>query len=100
MRYLLILVALALGACAPPPQPDIDLLCVTAASEAYDAGLAACPVVEPVQDPDPIAIMAHKAEFYECPPNGNLVVCKVGSGPPAGCEAVGSGQTTIEPKDC
>ncbi len=44
----------------------------------------------------------HTGDFYECEPNNTLVVCKVGTGPPAGmaCEAVGSGQTTIEPKAC
>lgn len=42
----------------------------------------------------------HTGDFYECPPNNTLVVCKVGTGPPANCEAVGSGQTTIEPKAC
>lgn len=42
------------------------------------------------------------ADFYECEPNNTLVVCKVGTGPPAGmaCQSVGSGQTTIEPKAC
>lgn len=42
------------------------------------------------------------ADFFECEPNNTLVVCKVGTGPPAGmeCRAVGSGSTTIEPKAC
>ena len=42
------------------------------------------------------------ADFYECGPNNTLVVCKVGTGPPAGqdCRSVGSGQTTIAPKAC
>lgn len=42
------------------------------------------------------------ADFYECEPDDTLVVCKVGTGPPAGraCRAVGTGKTTIEPKAC
>lgn len=42
------------------------------------------------------------ADFFECEPNNTLVVCKVGTGPPAGmaCAAVGSGSTTIEPRAC
>ena len=42
------------------------------------------------------------ADFFECEPNNTLVVCKVGTGPPAGmtCAAVGSGKTTIEPRNC
>lgn len=44
----------------------------------------------------------HQGDFFECEPNNTLVVCKVGTGPPAGmaCQAVGSGTTTIEPKAC
>ena len=43
----------------------------------------------------------HDADFYECPPNNTLNVCKVGTGPPnAECENVGSGKTTIVPRDC
>lgn len=43
----------------------------------------------------------HDADFYECPPGNSLHVCKVGTGPPnAECRNVGSGQTTIAPKDC
>lgn len=44
----------------------------------------------------------HQGDFYECEPNNTLVVCKVGTGPPAdmACQSVGSGTTTIEPKAC
>lgn len=43
----------------------------------------------------------HDADFYECPPGNSLHVCKVGTGPPnAACESVGSGKTTIAPRDC
>lgn len=43
----------------------------------------------------------HDADFYECPPGNALHVCKVGTGPPnAECTNVGSGKTTIAPRDC
>ena len=43
-----------------------------------------------------------QADFFECPPNNTLVVCAVGTSPPAAdmCEAVGSGTTTIPPNNC
>jgi hypothetical protein len=41
------------------------------------------------------------ADFYECPPGNTLVVCSPGTGPPnAECRDVGSGQTTIPPRNC
>lgn len=41
------------------------------------------------------------ADFYECPPGNTLVVCAPGTGPPnAECRNVGSGQTTIAPRNC
>lgn len=41
------------------------------------------------------------ADFYECPPGNTLVVCAPGTGPPnAECRDVGSGQTTIPPRNC
>lgn len=41
------------------------------------------------------------ADFYECPPGRTLVVCAPGTGPPnAECTDVGSGQTTIAPRNC
>ena len=41
------------------------------------------------------------ADFYECPPGRTLVVCAPGTGPPnAECVNVGSGQTTIAPRNC
>ena len=41
------------------------------------------------------------ADFYECPPGNTLVVCAPGTGPPnAECRDVGSGQTTIAPRNC
>lgn len=41
------------------------------------------------------------ADFYECPPGNTLVVCAPGTGPPnAECRSVGSGQTTIAPRNC
>jgi len=41
------------------------------------------------------------ADFYECPPGNTLVVCQPGTGPPnAECRNVGSGQTTIVPRNC
>lgn len=41
------------------------------------------------------------ADFYECPPGNTLVVCQPGTGPPnAECRNVGSGQTTIAPRNC
>lgn len=43
----------------------------------------------------------HDADFYECPPGNTLHVCKPGTGPPnADCRDVGSGKTTIVPRDC
>lgn len=48
-----------------------------------------------------LAAKLHDADFFECPPGNTLHVCKVGTGPPnAECRNVGSGQTTIAPKDC
>ena len=43
-----------------------------------------------------------QADFFECPPDNTLVVCAVGTSPPAAdmCEAVGSGTTTIPPENC
>ncbi len=43
-----------------------------------------------------------QADFFECPPNNTLVVCAVGTSPPAAdmCESVGSGTTTITPNNC
>ena len=50
---------------------------------------------------DPLA-PGVQADFFECPPNNTLVVCAVGTSPPAAdmCEAVGSGTTTIPPQNC
>lgn len=43
----------------------------------------------------------HDADFYECPPGNTLVVCAPGTGPPNNdCRAVGSGKTTIVPRNC
>jgi hypothetical protein len=43
-----------------------------------------------------------QADFFECPPDNTLVVCVVGTSPPAAdmCEAVGSGTTTLTPENC
>ena len=51
--------------------------------------------------PDPLA-PGVQADFFECPPNNTLVVCAVGTSPPAAdmCESVGSGTTTITPNNC
>lgn len=41
------------------------------------------------------------ADFYECPPGNTLVVCAPGTTPAdAECRNVGSGQTTIAPRNC
>jgi hypothetical protein len=41
------------------------------------------------------------ADFYECPPNRTLVVCAPGTVPAdVECVNVGSGQTTIAPRNC
>jgi len=41
------------------------------------------------------------ADFYECPPGNTLVVCAPGTSPAdAECRNVGSGQTTIAPRNC
>jgi hypothetical protein len=41
------------------------------------------------------------ADFYECPPARTLVVCAPGTVPAdAECRNVGSGKTTITPRNC
>lgn len=39
------------------------------------------------------------ADFFECPPNNHLVACIPGT-ILTGCEAVGSGKTTLKRVDC